>query len=72
MIITVSAKPSAKKDIVEKITDSSFRISLKAPATEGKANEALIKLLAKHFSKPQSHILLKKGQGSRHKVIEIL
>ena len=59
---------------VEKVTissDETVKIQLKAKAVDGKANEALIKLLAKYFLTPQSTIVIKRGMKSKDKVIEI-
>ena len=42
-----------------------------AVAEKGKANEALIKLLAKYFSIPKSNITLLRGETSRVKTFEI-
>lgn len=42
-----------------------------APADKNKANEALIRLLAKHFDVAPSRVVIIRGHTSRHKVIEI-
>lgn len=42
-----------------------------APPDKNKANEALIRLLAKHFDVAPSHVVIIRGHTSRHKVIEI-
>ena len=48
-------------------------LSLKvtAPAEGGKANEAVIKLLAKELSIPKSAIKIQRGATSRHKLISL-
>jgi len=38
---------------------------------DGKANEAMIRLLAKHLGVAPSHVIIRKGHTSRHKVIEV-
>jgi len=38
---------SSKNEIVEKMSDGTIKIKLKAPPIDGKANEELIKFLAK-------------------------
>ncbi len=72
MRITVLIKPNAKIEKVEGVSNGEYRVWVKAPAREGKANEALIKVLSQHFDRPRSAITLIKGTASRHKVVEIL
>ncbi len=42
-----------------------------AIAENGKANEAMIRLLAKHFDVPASYVRIVRGHTSRQKLIEI-
>lgn len=67
----VKVKPNSKQQSVEEQTDGSFIVHLKSPPVEGKANEELIKLLAKKFCVPQVKIRIKTGLSSRQKIIEI-
>lgn len=46
-------------------------VRLKASPVDGKANEALIKLLAKEFGVAKSCISIKTGQTSRHKILQL-
>lgn len=71
MKIKVKIKPNAKQQTIEKMLDGSWLIHLKSLPVEGKANQELIKLLAKHFQVTQSDIEIKRGLNSRDKVIEI-
>lgn len=70
-ILRVLLQPGAKADEIVGEHDGELKIRLKAPATEGKANTALIKFLAKQFNIPPSKITLQKGHQARHKTIEI-
>lgn len=72
MLITVTVKPNAKKETIEMIDNQTFRVSLKESPQDGKANSALIKILAKHLRIPQSRIMIKHGATSRKKIIEII
>ncbi len=69
--IWVSVKPQAKREDVKKVTDTEYMASVRAPAREGKANQALIKLLSDHFSVPKSSIRIIRGHRSRRKLIEV-
>ena len=71
MRISVKVKPNAKKESVLSMADGSLVVSLSAPAAEGKANAALVKLLAKHFGTAPSCITIVSGASSRTKRVEI-
>jgi len=66
--IKVLVKPRAKEDRLEKVGASEYIVSVRAPAEKGKANRALLKLLAKHFSRP---VRIVGGWTERHKLVEI-
>ena len=68
----VLIKPNSKKGpIVEKLDDGSLMVYVREMAIEGKANEALVKLLAKYFNVPKSRIEIIHGHKSQHKIVEI-
>jgi uncharacterized protein (TIGR00251 family) len=74
--IIVKLTPKASRDEVKGWAvgaDSKkiLKCSVTAPPDKGKANEALIELLAGHFGVAKSAIRLIKGQMSRQKLIEI-
>lgn len=69
--IAVKIIPNAKKEEIIKENENHFKIKVRAPATEGKANEALIETLSKYFDIPKSRIKIDKGLLSRNKIIEI-
>ncbi len=69
--IWVTVKPRAKTEEVRKTDDSQYIASVHAPPQEGKANKALIELLANYFSVPKSSVRIIRGQTSRKKLIEV-
>jgi uncharacterized protein (TIGR00251 family) len=71
MKIQVVVKPNAKKEAVEKLPDGSYRVSVNAPPQEGRANEAVIALLAEFFKVPKSLIVILRGHRGRGKLIEV-
>jgi uncharacterized protein (TIGR00251 family) len=71
MKIFVDAKPNAKTPKLEELDSAHFKISVKEPAREGKANNAIIKILAKHLGIFASQIALVKGAAGKKKVFEI-
>jgi len=71
MILYLKVKPNQRFDKVEKSGDY-WQIRIKAPATDGKANEYLVEYLGVILGLPKSKIILKKGMTSRLKCLEIL
>jgi hypothetical protein len=67
----VKVKPNSKQQKIEEQSDGSLTVYLKSPPVDGKANEELIKLLAKKFDVSKSDIRIKAGLSSRQKMIEI-
>ena len=70
MKIQVKVKPSSKTEELSQEGDS-FIIKVKEPPKEGKANQAVIKLLAQHFGIPQSQVKILSGFRNRNKLIEV-
>jgi hypothetical protein len=77
MKIEVRVKAGARRDNVEIVEPESrgktplYIVALKAPAKDGKANAALIKLLSKHFGVPRAAITIKRGTTSKHKLVQV-
>lgn len=74
--ITVKLTPGAKTNTVagweaDAAGERFLRVSVTAAPEKGKANAALIKLLAKHWGVPKSAIEIVRGETSRVKVIEV-
>ncbi len=66
----IIVKPGSSQ---EKITESSpeeLIVYLRAKAHDGEANDALVKLLSKHFKIPKTTIKIIRGQKSRTKLVE--
>jgi uncharacterized protein (TIGR00251 family) len=70
MKIHVKVKPNSKTEEVSQEGDN-FIVKVKEPPREGKANQAVIKLLAEHFGVPKSHVRILSGFRNRNKVIEV-
>ena len=70
MKIKVKVKPNSRTEELSREGDS-FIVKVKEPAKEGKANQAVIKLMAQHFGVPQSWVRILSGFRSRNKVIEV-
>jgi hypothetical protein len=72
MRIYIKVIPRSSRNLVEKINEGEYRVHLTAPPVDGKANEALIKLLAEHFSVAKSAIEIVGGKSSSRKMVDVL
>jgi len=59
------------KDFVEQDGDK-ITVGVKARPEKGKANEELLKKIARHFKVPVSSVKIVSGRISRKKIIEVL
>ena len=71
MNIEIRVQPNASKDEILGWVESVLRIRIKALPENGRANEALVSLLASVSGIPKSQIRIIKGFNSRNKVISI-
>ncbi|PRC54116.1 hypothetical protein C6A85_50385, partial [Mycobacterium sp. ITM-2017-0098] len=56
-VISVRVKPGSKKGpLVEAGNDGELTIYVREPAVDGKANDAVIRVLAEHLGVPRSRI----------------
>lgn len=71
MRLTIRVQPNAKTSEVVGCIGGVWKIKLKAPAIEGKANEELIKFLAKKLGIAKSKIEIVRGKTSKTKIVAI-
>jgi uncharacterized protein len=71
MKISVKVFPNSKTEEVVKEGDR-FLVRVKEPAKEGKANRAVVRLLAEHFGVSQGSVIIVSGFKNRNKVVNIL
>jgi len=70
MRIQVKVKPNSRSEEVSREGDI-FVVKVKEPPREGKANQAVISLLAEHLGVPKSRVRILSGFNSKTKVIEV-
>ncbi len=72
MLLTVHVQPNAKKaEIVKWLDEDTVKIKISAPAVDGKANAALVDLLADYYDIPRSSVQIVRGLTARMKQVEI-
>ena len=71
MKIQVRVKPNSRTEEINQEGDN-FIVKVKEPPKEGRANQAVIKLLAKHLGVSQGQVRILSGFKSKDKVIEVV
>lgn len=70
-ILHILVQPKASEDRIVGFHGETLKVKVTAPPTGGKANQRLIKVLAKRLNIAQSHIEIIQGRTSRKKVLRI-
>jgi len=72
VVVNVKVTPRARQDRIDPPgPDQALRVRVTAPADDGKANAAVIALLAKSWDLPRSAFSITTGATSRRKRIHI-
>ena len=71
MLIRVLAKPGSRREGIEKGEDGVLIVRVRERAVDGKANEAVRKMIASSFGCRVRDVVIRTGLTSRHKTIEI-
>jgi uncharacterized protein (TIGR00251 family) len=69
--IRVRLTPRAARDDIAGWQDDTLRVRVAAPPVDGKANDALVRLLAGALGVPKSRIGIVSGATSRDKTVAI-
>jgi hypothetical protein len=67
LLIDVRVQPKSSQNAIVGIHGEALKIKLNAPPVEGKANKALIQLVAKLLKCSKSNVEIVSGQASRNK-----
>lgn len=70
MRLYVQAKPKSREERVEQLDDTHFIVRVKEAPEGGKANEAIIRALARHLDVAPSRLSLARGSSGKQKAIE--
>ena len=71
MIYKIIVKPGTSQKKIIETAPGELTVYLRAKAHDGEANDALVKMLSKHFKVPKTSIKILRGAKSRHKLVEI-
>lgn len=70
--LAVQITPNAKQTEVIGVLDDALKLKLQAQPIEGKANEALVKFLAKTLGVSRSAVTITHGLSNKKKLIEVV
>lgn len=71
LVLRVKVHPRSANDEIIGVTGDAVRVRLRAPPTNGKANQALLAMLAAAFSVPKRNVTIRHGHGSRIKTVAV-
>ena len=69
--IQVKVKPRARVSLLTPEEGGAWLAQVKSPPVDGKANEELIALFARHFGCRKSAVSIKSGASARTKLVQI-
>jgi uncharacterized protein (TIGR00251 family) len=70
-ILDIRVKPNAREQALTEQADGSWLATIKAPPVDGKANAALVALVADHFGCRRAQVSIKVGGSGRRKLVRI-
>ena len=71
VLLRVAARPGASATAVVGLQGDALKVSVAAPPEKGKANDELVRWLAKALGLKRAQVTLARGETSRDKVLRI-
>jgi uncharacterized protein (TIGR00251 family) len=68
--LRVKVKPGSREEDLRELPDGTWLARVKAPPVDGKANAALIALVAAHFGLRKAQVNIKSGASGRLKLVQ--
>ena len=69
--LQIKVKPNARVSQLTQAPDGCWLAQLKSPPVDGKANEELVSLLARHFGCRMAAVTVRSGASGRLKLVRI-
>jgi uncharacterized protein (TIGR00251 family) len=69
--LRVKVKPGSREEELSELEDGSWLARVKAPPVDGKANAAVIALVARHFGLRKAQVNIKSGASGRQKLVTV-
>lgn len=70
--VRVRVSPRSSREAVEAGPGDSLHVRVKAAPVDGAANDAVLRLLARHLGVAPSQLRIVSGHRSRHKLVAVL
>jgi uncharacterized protein YggU (UPF0235/DUF167 family) len=72
MNIEVKVKSTSGPPQVTRVREGSYEVVINEKPVQGKANEAVIRMLARHLGVPQARLRIVRGRANRSKLLRLL
>lgn len=69
--IQIRVQPRARRSALERTAEGALKAAVTAPPEDGKANEAVVALLAQAWRVPKSTIEIVRGETAREKTLSV-
>lgn len=69
--LRLKVKPGSREEGLTELADGSWLARVKAPPVDGKANAAVIALVARHFGLRKAQVHIKSGASGRSKLVQL-
>jgi len=69
--LQLKVKPGSRVEELTQLEDGTWLARVKAPPVDGRANEAVIALVAAHFEVRKAQVTIKNGASGRLKLVQI-
>jgi uncharacterized protein (TIGR00251 family) len=69
--IRLKVKPGSREEELTLLEDGSWLARVKAPPVDGKANAAVVALVAKHFGLRKAQVAIRSGASGRMKLVQL-
>lgn len=71
LLLHIRVTPNASQNSISTLEDGTIKVKLTCAPVDGKANKALIALLAKEYRVPKRNVEIVRGETSKHKIVRI-
>ena len=71
VLLQIKVKPRARDSELVQVADGTWLATLKSPPVDGKANEELVALVARHFKCRRADVSIKSGASGRLKWVKV-
>jgi uncharacterized protein (TIGR00251 family) len=71
ILFTVQVRAGSRREGITGESDSTLKVEVSAPPVEGRANKAVVKLIARSLRLPKSAVRIESGERSKTKRIRV-